>query len=67
MPKIYVVRLSDAERQICLAVIKKFQGSPKKVRRAHILLQGDERRPLAQRTTGELRFLKLAIGLIEAC
>lgn len=41
MEKKYIVRLSDAERQECLEVIKKLSGSSQKVRRAHILLQTD--------------------------
>ena len=41
MHKIYIVRLSDAERKICLDVVKKLKGSSQKVRRAHILLKAD--------------------------
>ena len=41
MKKIYIVRLSDAERTTCLDIIKKLKGSSQKVRRAHILLQAD--------------------------
>jgi hypothetical protein len=37
----YFFRLSDAERSICLAVLKQLTGSSHKVRRAHILLQAD--------------------------
>ena len=45
MHKIYIVRLSDDERQICLAVINKLKGSSQKVRRAHILLKADANGP----------------------
>lgn len=39
--KKYIVRLTDEERAICRAVIKKLKGSSQKVRRAHILLKSD--------------------------
>ena len=45
MHKIYIVRLSESERTICLEVIKKLKGSSQKVRRAHILLQADANGP----------------------
>jgi biotin operon repressor len=41
MKKIYIVRLADEERQICLAVVKKLKGTSQKVRRANILLKAD--------------------------
>lgn len=41
MKKIYIVRLSDEERQTCLAVVKKLKGTSTKVRRANILLKAD--------------------------
>jgi len=41
MKKTYIVRLSDEECQVCLAVIKKLKGSSTKVRRANILLKAD--------------------------
>jgi hypothetical protein len=41
MKKIYIVRLSDEERQACLDTIKKLKGSSEKVRRANILLKAD--------------------------
>jgi hypothetical protein len=41
MYKKYVVRLSDAERKVCLEVVKKLKGSSQKVRRAQILLKAD--------------------------
>ena len=41
MQKIYIVRLSGEEREVCLAVIKKLKGSSTKVRRANILLKAD--------------------------
>lgn len=41
MNKKYIVRLTDEERAICHAVIKKLKGSSQKVRRAQILLKSD--------------------------
>lgn len=41
MKKIYIVRLTDEERKICIDTIKKLKGSSLKVRRAHILLKTD--------------------------
>ena len=41
MKKIYIVRLSDAERETCLAIVKKLKGTSTKVRRANILLKAD--------------------------
>src|SRR5439155_14281586 len=41
MYKKYIVRLSDEERGICQAVIKKLKGSSQKARRAQILLKAD--------------------------
>jgi hypothetical protein len=41
MNKKYIVRLSDAERELCLETIKKLKGSSEKVRRAQILLKTD--------------------------
>lgn len=41
MNKKYVVRLSEEERQVCQAVVKKLKGSSQKVRRAQILLKAD--------------------------
>ena len=41
MEKKYIVRLTDAERETLEAVVKKFQGSSQKVRRAQILLKAD--------------------------
>lgn len=41
MYKKYVVRLSEEERQVCHAVIKKLKGSSQKVRRSQILLKAD--------------------------
>ena len=41
MKKIYIVRLSEEERQTCHAIIKKLKGSSEKVRRANILLKAD--------------------------
>jgi hypothetical protein len=41
MQKIYIVRLTDEEREVCLAIVKKLKGSNTKVRRANILLKAD--------------------------
>jgi len=41
MRKKYIVRLTDAERQVCEIVVKKLQGTSQKVRRAQILLKAD--------------------------
>lgn len=41
MQKKYIVRLSDAEREVLHAVIRKQTGSSLKVRRAQILLKAD--------------------------
>lgn len=41
MNKKYIVRLSDSERAVCQAVVKKLSGSSQKVRRAQILLKVD--------------------------
>lgn len=41
MKKIYIVRLTDEERETCLAIVKKLKGTSTKVRRANILLKAD--------------------------
>ena len=41
MIKKYVVRLTDEERGVCQAIVKKLKGSSEKVRRAQILLKAD--------------------------
>ncbi|MGB7085151.1 MAG: helix-turn-helix domain-containing protein [Phormidesmis sp.] len=41
MPKRYIVRLSEAERDELRTVIKQLKGSSQKVRRAQILLKAD--------------------------
>ena len=41
MIKKYVVRLTDEERNLCQAIVKKLKGSSEKVRRAQILLKAD--------------------------
>ncbi len=41
MKKIYIVRLTDEERETCLVVVKKLKGTSTKVRRANILLKAD--------------------------
>lgn len=41
MPKRYIVRLTDEERQTLVQVVGKFKGSSQKVRRAQVLLKAD--------------------------
>jgi hypothetical protein len=41
MIKKYVVRLTDEERGVCQAIVKKLKGSSEKVRRAQVLLKAD--------------------------
>lgn len=41
MPKKYIVRLSETERQHLTEVIKKLQGTAQKARRAQVLLKAD--------------------------
>jgi transposase len=41
MPKKYVVRLTDAERQTVGQIVARFKGSSQKVRRAQVLLKAD--------------------------
>jgi transposase len=41
MPKKYIVRLTDAERQTLGEVVAKLKGSSQKVRRAQVLLKAD--------------------------
>ena len=41
MPKKYIVRLSEEERQRCWDVVKKLQGSSQQVQRAQLLLKTD--------------------------
>jgi len=41
MKKVYIVRLSEEEREICLGIVKKLKGTSTKVRRANILLKAD--------------------------
>jgi hypothetical protein len=41
MRKIYVVRLTDQEREQLTGMVKKFKGTSQKVRRAQILLKAD--------------------------
>jgi hypothetical protein len=45
MRKIYVVRLSDQERDQLTQVVRKFKGTNQKVRRAQILLKADASGP----------------------
>lgn len=45
MEKKYVVRLTDEERSVLKAVIKKFKGSSEKVRRAQVLLAAETNGP----------------------
>lgn len=41
MPKRYIVRLTDEERQTLMQVVGKLKGSSQKVRRAQVLLKAD--------------------------
>jgi hypothetical protein len=41
MPKKYIVRLTDEERETLKQVVGKFKGSSQKVRRAQVLLKAD--------------------------
>jgi Homeodomain-like domain len=41
MPKKYIVRLTDAERETLRQIVAKFKGSSQKVRRAQVLLKAD--------------------------
>jgi len=41
MIKKFIVRLTDEERQVCQAIVKKLKGSSERVRRAQILLKAD--------------------------
>jgi Homeodomain-like domain len=41
MQKKYIVRLSDAEREVLEKLVKKFKGTSQKVRRAQVLLKAD--------------------------
>lgn len=41
MRKKYIVRLSQAERELCEQVVEKLKGTSQKVRRANILLMAD--------------------------
>jgi hypothetical protein len=41
MPKRYIVRLTDEERQTLMQVVGKFKGGSQKVRRAQVLLKAD--------------------------
>lgn len=41
MPKKYIVRLTDAERETLSQVLAQFKGSSQKVRRAQVLLRAD--------------------------
>jgi DNA-binding NarL/FixJ family response regulator len=39
--KVYVVRLTDGEREQLVEIVRKFKGASQKVRRAQILLKAD--------------------------
>ena len=41
MNKKYIVRLSDAERDVCQGTVKRLKGTSEKVKRAQILLKAD--------------------------
>ena len=45
MPKKYIVRLSECEREELRSVVKKLTGSSQKVRRAQVLLKADASGP----------------------
>jgi len=45
MPKKYIVRLSDEERDTLHEVVKKLKGAGQKVRRAQVLLKADANGP----------------------
>jgi Homeodomain-like domain len=45
MPKKYIVRLTDAERQTLSDVVAKFRGSSQRLRRAQVLLKADAEGP----------------------
>ena len=45
MEKKYLVRLSDAERETLVGVVKTLKGSSQKVKRAQILLTADAQGP----------------------
>ena len=46
MNKKYIIRLTDAERNVCLAIVKKLKGSSAQVRRAQMLLKADADGPV---------------------
>jgi hypothetical protein len=46
MNKKYIIRLTDEERSVCQAIVKKLKGSSEKVRRAQILLKADADGPV---------------------
>lgn len=41
MRKVYIVRLTDDERELLAQIVRKFKGTSQKVRRAQILLKAD--------------------------
>jgi hypothetical protein len=41
MPKKYIVRLTDEERNVLSRIVAKFKGTSQKVRRAQVLLKAD--------------------------
>ena len=41
MNKKHIVRLTDAERQVCVEVVNKLKGTSQKVRRAQVLWKAD--------------------------
>jgi hypothetical protein len=45
MPKKYIVRLTDGERQTLNEIVAKFKGSSQKVRRAQVLVKADAHGP----------------------
>ena len=45
MRKVYIVRLTDQEREQLAGIVRKFKGTSQKVRRAQILLKADVQGP----------------------
>lgn len=42
MDKKYIVKLSESQREVAKRVVEKLEGSPRKVKRAQILLKADQ-------------------------
>jgi len=63
MQKIYIVHLTNEERETCLTFIKKLKDSSQKVRRTHILLKADADAFLCSRPITE-RTQRLIVGVV---